>query len=239
MRQKLMGVLAHDMRNPHAVVRVAMDVMEKESDPEKILKVKNMGRKSLDRALKLLENLLDTVSIKAGEGMVLNFRQVGLMEEITSLQQEAKEIYTNEFRLHPENDTLEGVFDGTMVRRALENLLGNAVKYGAWNAPITTTVEDLGSQVRIGVHNEGNPIPEEQQRQIFNFLSTSNGNGAEGSKSWGMGLPLVVAVARAHGGSLKVSSNKNDGTTFSLYLRKYHQEPGKKRVTLNFDQRGE
>ena len=234
MRQRLMGVLAHDMRNPLAVARVAMDVMEKESDPEKLSRIKKMGRNGLDRALKLLENLLDTVSIKAGEGIVLNFTQTGLMEEIRTLHREAQEIYSNEFRLISSEETLDGIFDGTMVRRALENLLGNAVKYGTWNGPITITLEDSGDLVKIGVHNVGNPISEEQQLHIFDFLHTSNGNGAEGSKSWGMGLPLVVAVARAHGGNLEVSSSEEEGTTFSLSLRKSHHQPGKKRVTLNF-----
>lgn len=235
MRQKLMGVLAHDMRNPLAVTKVALDVMELETDPAKLAKMKRMGRNGLNRALKLLENLLDTVSIRAGEGMVLNFSQTGLLEEIQSLHREAEEVYTNEFRLNSTGQSLEGIFDGTMVRRALENLLSNAVKYGAGNTPITIGIEDLGERVQINVHNEGNPIPEDKQRNIFDFLSTTNGSGTDDSKSWGMGLSLVVAVAQAHGGSLEVSSNENDGTTFCLSLQKNYQEPGKKRVALKFE----
>lgn len=235
MRQKLMGVLAHDMRNPLAVARVAMDVMEKEKDPEKLAKIKKMGRNGLNRALKLLENLLDTVSIRAGEGMVLNFSQTGLMDEILTLYREAQEIYSNEFRLDSNGEYLEGVFDGTMVRRALENLLSNAVKYGSWNTPITIIVEDLEDLVRIGVHNEGNPIPLERQQNIFDFLSTSNGKGAEGFKSWGMGLSMVVAVAKAHDGNLSLTSSEEEGTTFNLALKKHHHQPGRKKVSLSFD----
>ena len=87
----------------------------------------------------------------------------------------------------------------------------NAVKYGKRNSPITIDVKDDSDSVFISIHNEGNPIPEDKQTEIFNFLNSTNGKGPRELRSWGMGLSLVKAVARAHKGHLELRASKKTG----------------------------
>ena len=234
IRQKLLGVLAHDIRNPASVAYSSIGMLQQDDGTERFEKIKDMSKNSLKRALDLLENLLETVTVGAGEGMALHFSERDLFVYIKSLYEEAQEIYTNKFILECAEEKIQGVFDGAMIRRVLENIVNNAVKYGERNTPVIITVKDFPEAVSISINNRGNPIPKEQQQEIFEFLNTSNGKGPRNLKSWGMGLSLVKAVANAHGGNLELESNQEKGTTFTLYLKKYENEPGKLKTSLNY-----
>ncbi|NJX17059.1 sensor histidine kinase, partial [Tamlana crocina] len=148
---------------------------------------------------------------------------------------EASAIYSNEVVLDCPEEPITGVFDVAMIRRVLENIVSNAVKYGDRGAPITIKAENNPENVVISIHNEGNPIPEHKQKEIFKFLNTSNGTGPKKLKSWGMGLTLVKAVAEAHGGYLTLQSNKETGTVFKLVIAKFANKPGKVKTSVIFD----
>lgn len=233
MRQKLIGILAHDMRNPISAAMFSVDIMKYEDGQQRFDKIKVMVQKSLKRANDLIEGLLDSVTIEAGQGMTLDFTEINIMEYIESVYKEASEIYSNKIILKGEEDEIRGVSDGTMIRRVLENFISNAIKYGNRETPVTISVENSEEFVFMSVHNQGNPIPKSNQKEIFDFMNTSQKNGTRELKSWGMGLTLVKAVAEAHGGSVELESNHSKGTTFSIILKKYENRPGKKRAALN------
>lgn len=236
MRQKLIGIVAHDMRNPIAAAYLAVDMMKYEDGRERFEKVRKMALSSLRRSVELVEDLLDSITVEAGEGITLEFEKGDLLPIIQSVYAEASEIYSNQIHLECKEKEITGIFDATMLRRVLENFLSNAIKYGNRKKPITIWVETKEETLTIKVHNYGNPIPEEKQDEIFEFLNTSGISGdPAGQKSWGMGLTLVKAVAEAHGGEVTYESNKKDGTTFSLVLDKNKNKPGKVRAALNYE----
>ena len=234
MREKLVGTLAHDMRNPLTAANLALDMMNCNDDKAGIDKLRKMAKRSLHKSMELIEGLLDAISVKAGEGITLNFKHTNILQDIQWVYKEAAEIYNNPIKLHYKKEEINGVFDGTAIRRILENLMTNAVKYGTPNAPITMEVVDLGKLLKISVHNLGVPIPKEKQEEIFEFLTTEQKIKNNGLKSWGMGLTLVKIVAEAHGGQVIVTSNEKEGTTFTITLDKFLNQPGKIRTELNY-----
>ena len=126
---------------------------------------------SLNKTIQLVEGLLESITIKAGEGMMLSFQQVNLYEDIQTVYAEACEVYDEEIILECEEKDLNGIYDPTAVRRLLENLLTNAIKYGHSEKPVTIRVENGDpKELSIAVHNFGVPIPKEKQEEIFNFL---------------------------------------------------------------------
>lgn len=233
LQQKLLGILAHDIRNPASAAYTAIEMLQQDDDPVRFKKIREMSRNSIKRAIDLLEDLLESVSVRAGEGLTMHFSDRDLMEYIESIYSESSVIYSNKFILNCKAKEIRGVFDSAMIRRVLENIINNAVKYGGRDTPITISVEDSPERVMISVHNHGNPIPETEQKEIFNYLNTANGKGPRELKSWGMGLSLVNTVAKAHGGFLKLESNQKDGTTFILVLNKRANQPGKLETFLN------
>lgn len=236
MREKLVGTLAHDLRTPISTAYFALDILQTKDSEEKFQNTKKMGLKSLEKSLGLLEGLLDAITVKAGEGITLNFAEINIIKELKWVYKEASQIYTNEIGFKCKQKEIVGIFDGTAVRRVVENLVTNAVKYGSHKTPVTIIVEGQDDEVVIKVHNYGKPIPKKDQTGIFEFLN--RGRSAQGAnlESWGMGLTLVKSVAEAHGGKVELESREDLGTTFSLILNKHSHKPGKIRTELNYSE---
>ena len=234
MREKLIGTLAHDIRNPISSAYFALDIIRHNDDKDRLDNLKKMGLRSLNKAVELLEGLLDAIAVKAGEGISMNFEEIDILKEIRWVYNEAEEIYTNDFVFDSSVDEIKGVFDGTAIRRVIENLVTNAVKYGSRDTPITIRIEEDQDDVLIEVQNFGNPIAKQDQNDIFKFLNRGHENQNSTLDSWGMGLTLVKTVAQAHGGKVEVVSNEKEGTTFSIHLKKQANKSGKIRTELNY-----
>ncbi len=231
MQEKLIGTLAHDIRNPLAAAQLSLEMMSADADTQWLEKMKQTTTRSVKKALELIEGLMDAITIKAGEGITLNFEEANIAEAITSTYKEAVEIYTQTIELVLSEGDFNGVFDETAVRRLLENLLTNAIKYGDGKSPVTITLNDEQDAVTLSVYNSGNPISIEKQERIFDFLAKEE--GAPSYKSWGMGLALVKMVAEAHKGSIKLQSTKETGTIFTATLQKNSNKVGKIKAKLN------
>ena len=193
-----------------------------------------MATSSLNYSLKLIEGLLDAISVEAGEGITLNFEKANIYKDIEWVIEEAKMIFTPEIILTSNSSSIIGVFDGTAIRRMLENLVTNAVKYGDQTHPIQVNVHEFENSFNLTVHNKGIPIPEEKQAEIFNYLEQSKSYNGDGIRSWGIGLSLVKAVTEAHGGEVELTSTKKQGTTFKIKIEKYKNKPGKVKSLITY-----
>ncbi|MGB3848390.1 MAG: HAMP domain-containing sensor histidine kinase [Tunicatimonas sp.] len=231
MQEKLVGTLAHDLRNPLSATYSLLDLMagQKKDDEREMLR--EMAVRSVQKALKLTEGLLDSVAARAGEGMMLSFAAVDIVKEVKLVYDEACLIYSQPIILKCAEEEIHGVLDGVAIRRLLENLLTNAIKYGSIRQPITIEVEDDEDYVSISVHNHGNPISEERQQAIFNFLEHSSDANVSERQSWGMGLTLIKAVAESHQGQVFLTSSAKQGTRFTIKLSK-NNELGQRRTRI-------
>ncbi|CAM4233737.1 sensor histidine kinase [Gillisia limnaea] len=233
MQNKLIGTLAHDIRNPLAAARMAIEMINYETGRERFEKVKKMSYNSVNRAIELVEGLLDSITVKAGEGIMLSFSETDLNQDIQTIYEEACEVFSEDIILKKKEQSIKGVFDGTAIRRLMENLINNAVKYGHSEKPVTITITNEDDWLKISVHNFGEPIPLDKQKEIFNFMEHGIQQRGKKLKSYGIGLTLVKMVAEAHGGSVELKSTKDFGTEFKIKLNKHKNAPGKKRTILN------
>lgn len=234
MQEKLIGTLAHDIRNPLSAAKLSLEMMEQDKTGKWAERTRATAQRSVKKAIDLIEGLMNGITVRAGEGMMLDFEESDIVDVIKWVHEEIKEVYTNEIHLDCELKSIRGVFDTTAIRRLLENLIGNAVKYGSFKRPITVSVQDNKDAVEIRVHNYGDPIPEEKQDRIFKFMDSAEKDKKFVSGSWGMGLTLIQMVAEAHGGDINLVSDQQTGTTFIVSLIKHFNEPGKKRAKLAF-----
>ena len=114
------------------------------------------------------------------------------------------------------------------VQRILENLCNNALKYGAENAEVTVTLEELEEGALLSVNNKGPVISPEDQITLFEPHTRTSSAIESKKQGWGLGLTLVKGLTESHGGSVRVESNERQGTTFVVYLPKSlptHQDP--------------
>ncbi|MEH1983627.1 MAG: ATP-binding protein [Nostoc sp.] len=82
------------------------------------------------------------------------------------------------------------------IRRVIENLAINAVKYGAADTPITLTLEQIETHISLIIHNEGNPISSQAQSILFQQFRRTI--AAEDQTGWGLGLFLAESIMEAH-----------------------------------------
>jgi signal transduction histidine kinase len=113
-----------------------------------------------------------------------------------------------------------GCWDGPRLRRVLENLLNNAIKYSARGGDIVMHVGHArtpeGSWAVLAVRDHGRGIPTGDQPYIFEpFRRGSNVGQVAGS---GLGLASVQRIVEAHGGSIMVQSREGEGTTVTMRL---------------------
>lgn len=113
--------------------------------------------------------------------------------------------------------------DSSMLRRAIGNLLGNALRYTAAGETVAVRLSSSEGQVRIEVENPGADIPAEHLPHLFDRFyrvdaSRSHRPGTQsGAEGTGLGLAIVHSIAKAHGGSVAVRS-QGGRTCFSLIL---------------------
>jgi signal transduction histidine kinase len=100
----------------------------------------------------------------------------------------------------------------------IENLGSNAVKYGSKTAPISLSLFREGDFILISMKNTGNAIDPSDLESIFTQYSRTTSAISGGQIGWGVGLTLVKGIAEAHGGSARVESNPEAGTTFLIRI---------------------
>jgi len=233
MQNKLVGTLAHDIRNPLAAAKMGIEMMNYEAGKERLEKVKKMSYNSVNKAIDLIEGLLDSITVKSGEGIMLSFSKMDLNDNIQTVYEEACEVFSEEIILDKRDEPIYGTFDATAIRRVLENLITNAIKYGQSDKPVIIKIENDQEWLNISVHNQGKPIPIEKQEGIFTFLHYGKQQREKKLKSYGIGLTLVKMVTEAHGGTVTLRSEEGFGTEFKIRLNKHSNVPGKTRTVLN------
>lgn len=228
MQDKLIGTLAHDIRNPLTTALSGTELLL--NDPVQNERIISLIRRSLIRSIKLTEGLLDSISTKAGQGMMMNFTKGDYALVVKETCEESFDIYTKIVSCDIAQEPVDGTMDQVAIRRMLDNLISNAIKYGDAKSGVKVMLHATDDQVILQVHNQGNPIPPDQKNSIFEFLDISAEEIPRGKKSWGMGLTLVKLIADAHEGTVDVTSHEQEGTTFAVTLNRFPKHSGKVRM---------
>jgi signal transduction histidine kinase len=104
--------------------------------------------------------------------------------------------------------------DPAMVREVVDNLVGNAIKYGGEHGPVTVRVTAEEPMVRIEVRDEGPGIDPTEQAQLFERWTRTESTKGGTAKGFGLGLSIVKRLVVAHGGAVGVESKPGAGATF-------------------------
>jgi signal transduction histidine kinase len=218
VRERFVNLLAHDLRGPLGVSKMSAEILNSQPDrPEQVQILAARVSKNIDRADKMIRNLLDAHRLRAGQQLPLDRKQCELVEIVRDVIADLEG--TDRDRITIEGATeLQGCWDPDLLWRALWNLITNAAKYGAPYTPITVSVGREEEEAWARVHNHGPSIPAEEQNQLFQAFSRAPSAEAGTQQGWGLGLTLVQGVAASHDGKLEVSSEPGSGTAFTLRL---------------------
>jgi len=214
--EKLLSTISHDIRNSLGVSTMAVESMRHFCDkPERLRSLIVTALSGLDQTDKMIQNLLDASRIRAGKPMSMKFEYCDLCDVVQKTFENLTFVHGERFRF-AKSEPIMGFWNPEGIRRAIENLGLNAVKYGFKGTPVTIVVQRKADNAVISVHNEGNEIQEADRAKLFDrFYRTESAEEAH-MKGWGLGLAVVNEVAEAHSGVVSVESNKEAGTTFSI-----------------------
>jgi signal transduction histidine kinase len=213
-RERFAAALTHDLRGPLASAALGMELITVTTDPALMKTAAAKALVNIRRMGNMVEELLHTMSFHGGETLPLAPSDVDIAELIDEVVADATLLHGERFTVT--GGAVQGHWDRAALKRALENLVGNAAKYGTPGTPITIDSQAVHGRLVLSVHNEGRPIPPDEQECIFQMYRRAEAAKRNAQPGWGIGLPYVRAVTESHGGSIGLDTSAERGTTFLI-----------------------
>lgn len=220
-REMFLAILGHDLRTPlNAIVTASSFLATNGGLTGRNLTLAERIYRSGRRMNGLVRDLLDFTRSRLGRGIPLTPMEIDLVEIGREAVEEVQAVHpTSELRFEASGN-VRGEWDPSRVSQALCNLIANAVQHGAVSTPIVVTARGEADDVVVSIHNLGRVIKAEDHQLIFDPFKRIVSAESDGTSQSSMGLGLYIAkeIALAHGGSIRVRSSVEQGTTFQLTL---------------------
>ncbi len=217
--------IAHEVNNPLAGVLVYTQLLAKKIADDTIAKEKALDylRKmdsELTRSSKLIRNLLDFArqspptlrEVDLSDVVSRAFSLVGHQTELQNIE------VIKEFS--PSLPKVMADFD--QLQQVCTNLILNAIQAMPDGGRLTLRTSADDSELKVEVQDTGCGISPENMRKLFTPFFTTKGKG----KGVGLGLAVAYGIIQRHQGRIEVQSEEGKGTTFTIYLKVYHEEKG-------------
>jgi len=205
LREQFIAVLGHDLRNPLAAVNAGTTRLLREGWTERSPLVLNLMKGSISRMTGLVDNVMDLARARLGGGISLDLRDVDLgdtlqlvVDELASAHPDRRIGVNLKFQSTVRSDSLR-------IAQMFSNLVSNAISHGDEEQPVVISGRHAGAGVEISVRNGGKPIPAAQIEKLF--MPFRRGDASRGGEGLGLGLYIALEIAKAHGGTIEVSSD--------------------------------
>jgi two-component system sensor histidine kinase VicK len=219
VKNEILGIVAHDLRNPLAAIKTIAMMMEldKSMDEDNQDNLQ-MIKASCDKATSIINDLLETVHNDIGnefdvEKTELNkFLLIVVDEWLKNKSGHANVLY------YGTKQPVYALINPEKMQRVMDNLISNAVKFSSEGDHIEISLKELNGEAHISIKDFGMGIPEVLLPFIFDRFSKASRKGRRGEESIGLGLSIVREIIRKHGGEIEVNSVEEVGTTFTIKL---------------------
>ena len=215
-RDRILGVLSHDLRNPLGVILMSAELLGR-GGPLSARQQRSV-RRMADNARRvdhMVRDLLDYTRSRQRQTLPISPRKSDLLTLCHQILDDLQVLHPGvELRCTAEGRT-DGWFDPERTGQVISNLVTNAIVHGEPGAPVTVALRGTDGEVWMEIHNEGSPIPEMLLPHIFDAFRRGAAP-AKGTTGLGLGLFISQQIVVAHGGSIEVRSKEGEGTTFRV-----------------------
>ncbi|QWC57688.1 response regulator [Erythrobacter sp. 3-20A1M] len=220
-KNRFLAVLAHELRNPLAVLTAGLNILERKSDGAATDTVRKSMRQNLSHMIRLVDDLLDINRIERGK--ISLRREKVLVSEImpAALEVAGPAIEAGHHALDVvlPTDPIELDVDPARFIQIVGNVVGNAARYTPKGGRIEVTVTGNATSVSIAISDNGVGIPADQQSRIFDMFEQSDAGMGIGGDGLGIGLALVKQLVELHDGTIQLlRSAPGAGSTFEIRL---------------------
>ncbi|MBI1278060.1 MAG: HAMP domain-containing protein [Anaerolineaceae bacterium] len=227
MRRDLIAWASHDLRTPLAAIRAMNEAMMDGvvSDPDTVKRYQQNMQNEITHMGQLINDLFDLAQLDTGH--------IPLRRQTTSLHDLVSDTLSNmNARAKAHSVKLSAHVDPTVdmlyvapdkVQRILYNLIDNALEYTPSGGEVSLNARGKNQQAEISIHNSGSYIPEADLPNVFKSFyrgEQSRAQTSDGRRGTGLGLAIVRGFVEAHGGTIRVESQPDKGTTFVFTLPK-------------------
>lgn len=224
-RSDFLAMMSHELKTPLAASMAFADILRERQgtkqltpEDERLWNEMESNHKTL---LSLISNILEMARIDAGresfQPELMDIGDVVGFVQVTIAPLADQKSIALEYRI---DDVPLFVADADKLRRIVENLMSNAVKFTPEGGRITFTVRHVPQQgvVEFSVADTGCGIPEEAQKTIFDRFVQADSSSSRAYGGSGLGLALVRELTEMHGGTVSLISKVGTGSTFTVCL---------------------
>ncbi|MBM4764619.1 sensor histidine kinase [Bacillus sp. B15-48] len=221
-RNEFLATVSHELRTPLTYIKGYSDILNKgivksEEEKAELLAIIN---KEAKRISFLVNDLFDMSKLQVGEFTV--------NKELANLTPIIKKVITN---LKPEADKKEIQFltylsdipdihmDQQRMEQVIYNLVENAIKYTN-EGTISVKTSDMNDLIKIEIKDTGIGIADAEREKIWERFYRIDQSRTRKSGGSGLGLYVVKNIIEAHNGDIRIESKENEGSTFTIYLKK-------------------
>ncbi|EZP33573.1 hybrid sensor histidine kinase/response regulator [Pseudomonas sp. RIT288] len=224
MRDDFMSIVAHEVRTPlnGLILETQLRKMHLARDNaaaftlDKMHAMVDRDERQIKSLIRLIEDMLDVSRIRTGK-LSIRPNRFDLSQLVANLLQNfAQQIEAAETEVSfTAPEPVEGHWDEFRIEQVVSNLLTNALRYGG-RSPIQVRVYRAGDEARVEVQDRGIGISEENQKRIFQQFERVSAKTVVAGL--GLGLFISEQIVAAHGGSIVVESQINEGALFRVCL---------------------
>lgn len=218
IRDQLLSIVAHDLRNPLNAISVGTDLLSMPSSglndgPRKVV---GRIRHAVDRMDRLLRDLLDAATIERGK-LEIAPEPIALERLLDELETAlAPEAANRSVALDLRSPPGVVTADRDRILQVLEILVGQALKFAPKDGRVKLRVEPRDDRIRFVVSDTGPAIPEEELSGIFDRVGSAAGPSRR--PGIGLGLSLAKGIVETHRGTIWAESGSDQGATFTFEL---------------------
>jgi signal transduction histidine kinase len=210
--------VGHDLRTPMTRLRAIAEQALTSTDPAVLREALSDCLEESDRVIEMLNTLMDISEAETGT-MALRLEPMNLAELIRQtldLYDDMADERGIQIEVRTDEDLTASV-DRNRMRQVLANLIDNALKYTPRGGRVEITAARDGGGALVSVRDTGVGIPPEELPRIWERLY--RGDKSRSTRGLGLGLSLVKAIVKAHGGQVDVQSTPGAGSTFTIRLQ--------------------
>jgi signal transduction histidine kinase len=221
LKTDLVSAVSHELKTPLASMRLLVDALlqDEHLDPAKTRDYLQLMAVENARLSRLIENFLTFSRLERNRHR-FTLRPTNpsdvVREALTAMSERGRGDRAPTVEIAPDLPAIAADQDALVT--ALLNLLDNAYKYTPADQRIAVRAFRDGDHVVFAVEDNGIGIPQREQKRIFRRFYRVDQRLARETAGSGLGLSIVDAIVRAHGGRVHVTSRPEHGSTFAVYL---------------------
>lgn len=217
-KTQVLGMVAHDLRNPIGAVESIAMMMEMEDIDESTQENVSMIKESCIKARGIINDLLEAARNDNDHIIETTKTELnGFLKHLVNVWQIQKAFKSNVV-FTGSNEKVYVKINQEKFQRVIDNLISNALKFSKDSDRVSVVLSEGKNDVVVKVQDQGMGIPANLLPHIFDSFSKAGRTGLRGEQSTGLGLSIVKQIVESHSGSIEASSIEGEGSVFTIVL---------------------